>query len=181
MGLGSVFDWPSLYQKILTHLVPGSGWFESVEIDWQPRCDDGTLQQGILTDWWEVYLKPQFAAVNRRLDYDPSTGDMLRAAGFQDIQHAVYRLPMHPWSDDRSEHRVGIWWRTCMSSSAGDNGNCFGLEAMSLAALCRINSWTVEHVKRLCNDALKQAMDPAVHAYNNLHVWWARAPDAGET
>lgn len=175
MGLGSVCDWPALYRKILTHLVPGTGWFESVELDFQPRCDDGSLMPGRLIDWWESYIRGQFAAVNRPFHYDPNTGDMLKAAGFAEIHHAVYRIPLNEWSEDKAERRAGNWWRVVMSPLEDNTGGA-GLEAMSLLPLCKISSWSVEHVKRLCNEALKQADDPSVHAYNELHIWWARAP-----
>lgn len=179
MGLGSVSDWPGLYRKIIRHLVPGSGWFESVEMDFEPRCDDGTLKPGKLTEWWKVYLKPFYNSINRPLHYDPDTGDILRAIGFKDVHHAVYKIPLNPWSDDRSEHRAALWWGQIMSRGT-DNDGGYGMEALSLAPLCKYSGWTVPHVERLCEEALAQAADPDCHAYNNLHVWWARAPESGE-
>lgn len=182
MGLGSVSDWEGLYQKILRHLVPGKGWVELVEIDFKPRCDDGTLQDGMLVDWWRVYIRAPYEAINRRLDYNEGTQALLEHVGFTDIQHAVYRIPYHEWSNvpdtnvRNAENRAATWWHIAMSSNGDDTGG-FGFEAMSLAPLCRINHWSVDHVKRLCNEALAQATDPNVHAYSNLHIWWARRPD----
>ncbi|KIX00798.1 uncharacterized protein Z518_09863 [Rhinocladiella mackenziei CBS 650.93] len=175
MGLGSVSDWPGLYSKILRHLTPGTGWFESIEIDFQPRCDDNTLRPGKLTEWWDSYIKGTYEAMNRRLAYDPGTGDLLRVIGFKDIHHAVYRIPLNDaWPEDKAEKRAALWWHVAMSPGHATTGG-YGLEAMSLAALCGLNNWPVDHVKRLCNEALAQAADPNVHAYNNLHIWWARA------
>ena len=177
MALGSVADWPGLYRKIRLHLVPGTGWFESVEIDFEPRCDDETLGPGKLREWWNVYIKSLYEAIGRRLHYEPATGDKLREAGFTDIQHVCYRIPLCKWSkNNRAEERAGEWWDTAMSPGVEGTGG-FGLEAMSLAPLCKFSSWPREHVQRLCNEALEQSSDMSVHAYNNLHIWWARAPD----
>jgi len=174
MGLGSISDWPGLYRKILRHLVPGQGWFESVEIDWQPRCDDGTLLPGRLLQWWD-YLRDVFGALGRSLEYNERTGDALHAAGFKDIQHVCYRLPTNGWSHSPAEHRSGMWWNIVMSQGHESTGG-YGLEAMSLAALTRHCHWPPDHARRLCNEALQEASDPSVHTYNNLHIWWARAP-----
>lgn len=177
LGLGSVSDWLGLFRKALRHLVPGTGFFESVEIDFQPRCDDGTLKPGKLTDWWDLYIKGSYEAFNRRLHYEPTTGEMLIAAGFreQDIRHEVYKIPLNDWSKKNRE--AGAWWQICMSPGVNETGG-FGLEAMSLAPLCRFSNWPPEHVKRLCGEAFAQAADSNVHAYNELHVWSARAPPA---
>ncbi|KAJ4508456.1 hypothetical protein HRR83_007393 [Exophiala dermatitidis] len=179
MGLGSVSDWPGLYRKVLKHLVPGYGWFEHVELDFEPRCDDGSLRPGKLTEWWHMYLKNFYASINRRLHYDPDTGELLLAAGFKDIHHAVYRIPLNPWSDDRGEHRAALWWGQVMSRGLEEDGGN-GFEALSLAPLCRYNGWAQDHVERLCEEALDQACDPDCRVYNELHIWWARSPHKGE-
>ena len=184
MGLGSVGDWPGLYHKVKEHLIPGKGWFEQVEIDFQPYCDDGTLPRGRLAEWWELYVKPVYIEAKRPLHYDDQRMYYeLGSAGFVDIQHESYRLPMNGWSQDsRSEHRAGMWWNIALSSGH-ESTSGLGLEAMSLAALCRHGggSWTPDQVRRLCDEALQQASDPNVHAYNMLHIWTARVPEAPES
>jgi len=178
MALGSVSSWPHLYSKILTHLKPGTGWFESVEIDWEPRCDDGTLRPGRLTEWWFPYVSRAYDGACRPLRYNPNMGEDLEAAGFKDVQHRQYRIPLNGWSTDRVEHRSGMWWNIAMSSGQGDGGH--GMDALSLAPLTRFNNWSESDARRLVSEALEQAVNPNVHAYNVLHVWWARAPFPGE-
>lgn len=184
MGLGSVSDWLGLYQKIFRHLIPGVGWFEHVEIDFQPRCDDGTLRPGRLTEWWDLYIKPVYEEGKRPIHYDEArTRTNLHAAGFVDLQHEEYRLPLWGWTDNRdeqrarAEQRAGLWWNIAQSSG-NQTTSGVGMEAMSLAPLCRYGggSWTEEQVRRLCDEAQQQASDPSVHAYNVLHVWRGRAP-----
>lgn len=179
MGLGSVGDWLGLYRKVIRHLLPGRGWFEQVEIDFEPRCDDGTLTRGRLSEWWELFVKPVYEESKRPLHYDGLRIQReLQAAGFVDIQRVTYQLPLNGWPQHASERRAGMWWNIALSSGH-ESTSGLGLEAMSLAALCKYGggSWTPEQVRRLCDEALQQASDPNIHAYNLLHVWWARAPE----
>jgi hypothetical protein len=167
-----------LYHKVLNHLRPGVGWFEQVEIDLTPRCDDGTLNDGALKVWYE-HLVGATSAIGRSIEYDPQTGQKLRDIGFTDIKEEQLKLPLNGWPLDRKEHRVGLWYHIALSEGHEDTGG-YGVEAMSLAPLSRIYRWPVDHVRRLCSDALLQVSDGKVHAYNRLHVWTARAPYPNE-
>ncbi|EXJ89819.1 hypothetical protein A1O3_02886 [Capronia epimyces CBS 606.96] len=179
MGLGSVSDWPSLYSKIIQHLIPGSGCFESVEIDFEPRCDDGSMQPGKFTELWGTYLKNIFQSINRPIHYDPNTGDILRAIGFKDVHHMVYKVPFNMWSSDRQEWKAGQWWAQIMSRGRNNDGGN-GMDALTLAALCKHQNWSVPDVEAISQAVVEEATNPACHGYNNVHVWWGRAPDIGE-
>ena len=181
--LGSVTNWEYLFQQIGRHLEPGA-WFESVEIDWKPRCDDNTmntnpLQPG-LTQWWERVSRA-YRVAHHDLEYNQNIDRDLENCGFRDIQHFKYQIPLCGWhSTDAVKHRVGSWWNIAMSPGSTDEG-CFGLEAMSMRPLIEVDSsrahpWTPEMVRRLCREALTEASNINVHAYNELHIVIARAP-----
>ncbi|KAF9882662.1 hypothetical protein FE257_005664 [Aspergillus nanangensis] len=42
IGCGSIVDWPGLYQRVFSHLLPGA-WLEQIEIDFKPRCYNRSL------------------------------------------------------------------------------------------------------------------------------------------
>lgn len=173
-ALGSVTNWGHLYFKIIQHLKPGTGWFESVEIDLNPRCDDGSLGNGKLPSWYR-YISQVYHALNRPIIYDENTGAELERAGFIDIHHEQYLLPLNGWPLDRKDHTAGMWYNIALSAGENKTGG-FGIDAISLLPLTKIFSWPVEHVRQLCEDALKEASDPNIKVYNWLHVWSARAP-----
>ncbi|ETI25241.1 hypothetical protein G647_04614 [Cladophialophora carrionii CBS 160.54] len=179
MGLGSVSNWLALYQKILDHLVPGTGYVELVELDFEPRAEDGKAHPGRLTDWWDVYVKGSYEAIGRRLHYDPATPDILARLGFREIMHKEYKIPLYERTGDAAKVRASKWWQISMGYNADGTGGQ-GLEALSLAPLCKFSSWSAEHVRRLCNEAMAQATDPTVRFYNVLHVITARAPSEEE-
>jgi hypothetical protein len=183
LGLGSVSNWRNLLRKIIRHLKPGR-YFEWVEIDFQPRCKDNTLKPGRLREWWELYVSKQFDDVGRPIRYpgDDTARSLLEEAGFRDVHERAeeYMLPLSGWGTG-SQQRAGMWWNIALSPSKQE-GNIenstggSGMEAMSLAPLCRCSGWHPDHVRRLCNEALQQASNPDVHAYNLIKVWTARAP-----
>ena len=185
MGRGSVMHWQTLYKKVLDHLVPGTGYFELVELDYEPRFMDAAAPPGILSSWWERHVKFSYQEMGRPLHFDPATKEILERMGFKDVEHRQYMIPLNEWpQDDRApnylaQRRAARWWQVAMGP--GDDGNGGrGLEALTLGPLCKMYGWTPDQVKDLCKDALAQASDPNVHAYNVLHVLTARAPDSDE-
>ncbi len=158
-GCGSVSSWPEIYQRVYDHLKPVYGSFEQVELDMEPRCDDGTLpSDSILVRWWR-YLADATRRVNKPLAYNHWTGQMLQQAGFVDIQETVMRIPLNSWPADPHLKDVGRWYNLGMTE---------GLEAFSLAPFTRVNRWSLDDVKRIVRDVKKVMCDKKVHAYNNL-------------
>jgi SAM-dependent methyltransferase len=175
-ALGSVSNWGQIYFNILLHLKPGTGWFESVEIDLTPRCDDDSLRPGMLSQWYE-YINQAYDMAGRSITYNENTGTDLEQAGFTDIRHERCFLPLNGWPHDRKDHTTGMGYNIALSPSENKTGG-YGMDAMSVAPLTRVLQWPVERAHQLCEDALSQASDTNVKVYNWLHVWSARAPEA---
>lgn len=179
MALGSVSNWPALCEKIRDHLVPGHGWFESVEFDYQPYAEEEPLPEGQLKKWWESYIQSAFEALGRRIHYDHDMPKMLDSLGFKDITYTRYKIPLNEWTQDKTENRASLWWQIAMGPGHNGSGG-FGLEALSLYPLCRLSGWPPLHVRRLCNEVLVESSDPRLRVFNCLHVITARAPDLHE-
>ena len=183
MMRGSIGNWSHVFQQIKRHLAPGA-WFESVEIDWQPRCDDNTMNLNPdlpgLIQWWQR-IRGAYSYAHRPIEYFQNIERDLEAEGFKEIKHYKYQLPTCGWhSTDPVKHRVGSWWNIAMSPGSIEEG-CSGLEAISLRPLLEFgnvgnSSWKPSLVKKLCDEALAEASNINVHAYNELHIVIARAP-----
>lgn len=173
MGLGSVSNWPLLYEKVYKHLKPG-GYFELVELDWTPQCADNTLPPGRLQEWWHNWIKPLYTGIGRRIEYDHNTDNMLRAAKFHTVAHHVYKVPLNGWSNNLQERVAGTWWENAMGYGE-ERGH--GFEALSLSVLTSAGRWPIDAARRLCEEASAEASNPNIHAYNDLHVWVARRPE----
>lgn len=166
MGCGSVASWPSLYRRIFAHLRPGA-WFEQVEIDFEPRCDDRSLE-GLALRYWYQYLKQATERTMRPVAHSArETIRNLQEAGFTEIDHQMVGLPLNPWHQDEHERNVARWYNLAISES---------IETLSLAPFSRVFGWPVERIQRLAADVKSEAFNKEIHSYNILHIYQARKP-----
>ncbi|KAK6496688.1 hypothetical protein TWF481_001676 [Arthrobotrys musiformis] len=169
-GVGSVSSWPNLYRTIFNHLKPGYGWFEQVEIDYEPRCDDGTMSSNPaispLVKWYQ-YLADATERSGKTIRYQHKTGKMLADAGFTDIREVIIQVPYSPWSSDPHLKKIGSWYTLAMSE---------GLESLCIAPFNRIYGWDLEQITGFLGPVKKEMLSKKVHAYNNMHIWIARRP-----
>ncbi|RQM05186.1 hypothetical protein DH86_00004026 [Scytalidium sp. 3C] len=164
---GSVTSWPELYQKIYRHLKPGYGWLEHVEMDFWPRCDDGSLPPNSALVNWGRYLYEATQLAYRPIAYNTETRSMLERQGFVEIQEQVIRVPMNPWPSDPHMKDIGRWYNLGITQ---------GLEALTLGPLTRMSGWKKADVDTLVADAKREVCSKKYHVYCNMHIWTARRP-----
>ncbi|KAL2259660.1 hypothetical protein VTK26DRAFT_6568 [Humicola hyalothermophila] len=168
---GSIAQWPRLYAEIYRHLKPGSGYLEQVEIDWTPRCDDGTLPGNSHLVRWISELFDVMDGIGRPLRFDNNlTKQRLAEAGFVDIKEEVIKLPISGWPAETHLRDVGRWFNLGMRQS---------YQPLSLAALCRYRNRTPREVFDLTEEVRLEVARTRVHAYCNLHVLTARKREEG--
>ncbi|PLB35294.1 class I SAM-dependent methyltransferase [Aspergillus candidus] len=168
MGCGSVLGWPNLYQKIFAHLRPGA-WFEQVEIDFEPRCDDRSLDGLALRHWYDNLKEATEARMRPIAHSSRQTMRDLQDAGFVDIDHQMVGLPLNPWLQDAHEEKVARWYNLAISES---------IESLSLAPFHRTFGWDVKRIRHLAAEVKSEAFNKEIHAYNILHIYQARKPKA---
>ncbi|KAI9893852.1 MAG: hypothetical protein M1814_005405 [Vezdaea aestivalis] len=164
MGAGSVSSWPELYQKVFDHLKPGSGYFEQVEIDYNPKCSDGSMPSRSMLKEWYDYMAQATERASRPIAYDGTTRQMLESAGFTDINRIVIKVPLNAWSSNPLEKDIGRWWNLAMTDG-------LGLEALSLGPLTRVNKWPVDSVNGLVRDAKREMCTKKFHIYNEMFAF----------
>nr|BAP58881.1 methyltransferase [Alternaria alternata] len=168
MACGSVTSWPELYQKIFSHLKPGTGWIEHIEIDMEPRCDDHTLPPDSMLTKWYGWLADATHRVSRPIAYEHRTRQLLQQAGFIDIQETVIRVPYNTWPNDPHQKDIGRWYNLGLTE---------GLEALTIAPLTRVYQWDLNaHVRPVLESVRREICNRKIHAYNNIHIWTARRP-----
>ncbi|KAH6881085.1 methyl transferase, partial [Thelonectria olida] len=169
MLFGSIQCWREMYQKMFMHLKPGIGYMEQVEIDWVPRCDDGTLPTDSALGEWASKLLKSLDRHGRSMRVDPEeTRRQLALAGFTDIDETVIKVCYCPWSEDRHERQVGRWFNIGLSQ---------GLTALSCFPMRRMLGMSQKDVKDLCLKAKRDMCDLRYHAYCRVYIWTARKPD----
>ncbi|KAL8744968.1 MAG: hypothetical protein Q9190_002856 [Brigantiaea leucoxantha] len=182
LGNGSVSNWPEMYSNIyrsvawsrgmiahvcnlLTldrHLKPGIGFFEQVEMDLEPRCDDGTLPANATIRHWYNSLAQATYLANRPIAYRHDTRQMLEAQGFTEIEEEVIRVPLSGWTKVPHEQAMSRWYSLALTE---------GLEAYSLGPLTREPClWPREDVHRYCKEVEREILNIHNHTYNTMCV-----------
>ena len=141
------------------HLRPGTGWFEQIEIDIEPRCDDGTLPPNNIIKTWYDYLCDATVRANRPIAYQHNTRQLLQAQGFVDIDEQIIRLPLSPWPADSHQKEIGRWYNLGMSE---------GLEALSLGPFTRCFRWSAGDARQMAAEVKVAMCSRKIHVYNNL-------------
>ncbi|KAF7133882.1 hypothetical protein CNMCM5793_005348 [Aspergillus hiratsukae] len=164
MGSGSVANWPSLYRRVIAHLRPGA-WFEQIDIDLEPKCENRTLEGSALYSWYHRLKRATNDAARPISLQFGTVVDQLLNAGFTDIEHEQFQLPLNRWHPDTGLQHIGHWY-----------GRAFfdAIEPLSLAPFYRILEWPLDEIQRLVTDAKSEMLDPSIHSFQMLHIYKAR-------
>lgn len=146
---------------ISRHLRPGYGHIEQLEVDLEPRCDDGTLVPGSPLVQWYQYLRDATQSAHKPIAYQHNTRQLLEQAGFIDIKEQVIRAPYNGWPKDPMQKDIGRWYRFGLAESSG-------LEALSMAPFSRVFQWQRAQIDPFIAGVRRQVGDGHCHAYNNM-------------
>ncbi|KAJ3496093.1 hypothetical protein NLG97_g2917 [Lecanicillium saksenae] len=168
--LGSLHSesWPAVYQKAYNHTAPG-GYFEQIELDWEPRWEGQRPKNSALLEWSHKFLEgmDRFRCSARM---NSKMVEHMVTAGYEEFEETVIRCCVNPWCDDGDEKRVAEWFNLCLMES---------IEAMGLAPLVEHHGMTVYQVRELQERVMDEICRLQYHAYFNMHVWTARRPIKG--
>lgn len=130
-----------------------------MEIDYTPRCDDGSLPPNSALRKWHDWLMDATERACKPMAYNTETGAVLAAQGFVDIREEVIKIPINPWEKDPHQKDVGRWYNLGMTQ---------GLEACSMGPFTRIFGWNREDVTRLTDDVRKEICSRKIHVYHQV-------------
>ncbi|KAL1953333.1 hypothetical protein VTO42DRAFT_2987 [Malbranchea cinnamomea] len=165
MGCGSVSSWPNLYKKVFRHLRPG-GYFEQVEINFEPHSDHYVPTEEPLYQWY-YQLKAATSYAGKPIAFNRNTPRMLEEAGFEDVKPQLIELPLNSWRDDPHEKEVGKWYNLAFSESA---------TTLLQGPLTRVCNWPLSQIQQLADAAVSQAYNKNVHVWHHMHIFTARKP-----
>ncbi|KAL2051991.1 hypothetical protein ABVK25_007683 [Lepraria finkii] len=162
----AIVDWPKLVRQAYDATEPGE-WAEFEDFDLKYYSEDGSLkEEHHVQKWISSFLK---AAEDFRRD--PSPGPKIegymKEAGFEDVQHEKYRMPVGPWPKDKHLKTVGAWNLVQLEN---------GLEGFTLRLFTTVLGWKAEEVQVLLANVRKDIRDPKIHAQFDFHVCYGRKP-----
>jgi hypothetical protein len=126
---------------ISSHLKPGSGLLEQVEIDWNPQCegDPRQLRDSKLLEWSQK-VHQGFARAGRKLEMNPDTKAMLEELGFVDVEHKTIPIALNPWPEDEQKKETARWFNLGLSQ---------GLDALTFEAVIHWLNYPEAEVREL--------------------------------
>lgn len=91
----------------------------------------------------------------------------MKDAGFENIVHEKFRLPVGPWPKDKHLKTIGAWNLVQLED---------GLEGFLLRLFTQHLDWTRQEVDVLIAKVRKDFRDPRIHAQYNFHVVYGQKP-----
>ncbi|KAI9155788.1 Secondary metabolism regulator laeA [Paramyrothecium foliicola] len=149
--------WPSVYDKIFTHLNPGTGYIEHVEVDWTLCCDDGSLPDDSALNRWSLKISHATEVYSRPIRVQPElVRHQLEAASFVNIEEVISPLYLNHWPSGEKDSKQGKWLNL---------GFCHSLEALSIMPMVTMLGMPEDEIKSLCDQAKAEACMLKYHAY----------------
>ena len=129
-------------------------------MDFEPRCDDGTMPRACKLVQWYGDLKIATEKAHRPIQFKRDTAKMLRDQGFVDVEEKVIQLPLNGWHPDKQMKSVGTDYTAWMGYD--------DLVGMSLQPFTHIEGMSPERAKSFAREASFDILRPKYHGHNEL-------------
>ncbi len=152
--IGSISNPRQLIQHAYESLKPG-GWLEFQDAC-PPRSDDSTIPLHSAYRQWVDAWCDALTRGGRDPFLAAKYGDLLREAGFINVNVREYKVPQNCWAKGRHYKKLGFWNAVNILN---------GIEGLSMRPFTRHLRWSVEHVQVLLADTRSDIKNAKIHAY----------------
>ncbi|KAK2738816.1 methyltransferase domain-containing protein [Colletotrichum kahawae] len=164
---GGIDDWQHMYDQAFTHLKPG-GWFESMEFDIEAySLIDPAITENpdhVFKRWAKLFWEAgDVTGRTFRVAQKPATPDgeimmvrCMREAGFVDIVHKKWTVPIGSWASGKKFKEIGGLAYMFMDQS---------LHGWTLKPLGEILHWEPGRIEELVAEMRAALERPATAAY----------------
>ena len=162
-------------QSLLIHLLtdlramrPGA-WIELQELNYVTQCDDGTMKDDYIVGKFLNLVKDGLAAFGVDLLEMRKNAQLLRDAGFVNVEERVFKIPVGTWPRNKTMKLIGMYMRSVIYD---------GLQGISMGPFTRGLKWTPQEVEVFLIGVRKGLMDSSTHSYIPFHVVYGQKPVA---
>ncbi|PKS10897.1 hypothetical protein jhhlp_002655 [Lomentospora prolificans] len=167
--IGCIDNWSRLYGQAFSRLKPG-GYFEHCEFDIKTRSDTDLVgPDHVFTKWYQVLVEASDKA-GRSFKFPPAEGnmkDIMEQAGFVDVVHRSWKVPIGAWPKDRKMKQLGLFTFEFIDGS---------LEGFALYLLKEVMGWEFEDIEALVIAMRKAIRRNKLMPYFVLHTFYGRKP-----
>ncbi|KAI8272881.1 methyltransferase domain-containing protein [Colletotrichum sp. SAR11_57] len=165
---GAIADWPQLAKNVFENTNPG-GWAEFQDWDIVYYCDDGTLTE----DTYTMKMDRMFLEACQMIGRDPCPGPQLEGwlkdAGFVNVRHTMFKIPIGTWPKDAHLKDLGHMNVIQIMD---------GLEAYNMRLFTSVLGWTQVEAQVLFAEVRKEMKSNRYHGYTQFHVAYGQVPEA---
>ncbi|KAM5358570.1 hypothetical protein ACJA88_015283 [Fusarium oxysporum] len=163
----SILDWPKLVENVFEHLHPG-GWAEFQDFDLLYYSEDGSITDDHhLLKWIKLFIDTARTKLNREPCPGPRLEGWIRDAGFTNVVHRKFRLPLGSWPKDPQLKDIGM----CNIAQLLE-----GLEAFSLKIFCGVLGMPMDEVLVMLAQVRQELYARKFHALFDFHVVYGQKP-----
>lgn len=163
----AIKDWPRLVKQVYENTAP-NGFAEFIDYDLTYRSDDGSLENTTLKFWGD-----EMPRAGRIIGREPCPGlkleTWMREAGFVNLVHKVYKIPIGPWPADKHLKTLGAYNYMMLSQ---------GAEGFSLRLFINVLGWSYEEVQVLLAKVRRDFKDRSIHAYTEIHCVYGQKAES---
>ncbi|KAK2061655.1 methyltransferase domain-containing protein [Colletotrichum caudatum] len=167
---GALGNWPKLTKRIFRNTNPG-GWVEFQDYNLQYKSDDGTLK----AEHYTSQCADKFLKACRLANREPSPGPKLegwvKEAGFVNMTHQRFKIPIGDWPKDPHYKECGLINLVQILD---------GMEGFAMRLFTGVLGMTKEEVIVLLAEARRELKSRAFHTYIDFHVVYAQKPEEEE-
>lgn len=159
---GAIDDWQKLYRQAFTHLKPG-GWLETLEFDIETRSENPRVASDpdhIFKRWCRLFWDAgdklgrtfQIARDGRMERY-------AKEAGFVDVVHRQWKVPVGGWPQELTLKRVGYYSALFIDQS---------IDGFAVFPVGEVLGWSFDEVSDLVNEMREALADKKSLPYYTL-------------
>jgi SAM-dependent methyltransferase len=161
----TIKDMPRLLAQAYKALKPG-GWSELQDFLYVTNSDDGSKPNDYKYDEFVRLLREAFFKFGFDLHGQQKNEGMVGGAGFVNIEHKMFKVPIGPWPRDPGLKKVGVYNKAIVLDFFG----------AIMAPFTRGLGWTTEQVETFLVEVRKSIHDPGIHAYYSFHTVFGQKP-----
>ncbi|PWY95907.1 S-adenosyl-L-methionine-dependent methyltransferase [Aspergillus sclerotioniger CBS 115572] len=161
---GSIQDWPKLFKQAYEQTRIG-GWIEFQDFHLITYSQDGTLTPDNKIYKWFEYLREACDIMGRPATVGAKLPEYAAAAGFSNIHHRIYPLPLGSWPKEQRLKEAGALNILQFLE---------GIEACSVATFTHVLGWSLEAVEVFLAEVRADALKKGAHLMQDFHVVYAQ-------
>ncbi|KAF2425830.1 S-adenosyl-L-methionine-dependent methyltransferase [Tothia fuscella] len=163
---GAIREWPALMRQAYRFTKPG-GWVEFQDFTMKFYTTNGEYRDGCSADKWTDEIIAGMKTIGREPEPGPKLEAWIKDAGFFNVVHKVFPVPVGTWPNNRKLKQIGAFDLVQFLD---------GLESISLRIFTGVRGWRKEEVQVYLSQVRKDLMNPRMQMQHNFHVAYSQKP-----